>query len=54
MSRVSFPGVKQPGYGIDHPPPFNVSVKEKIELAVPLLPLWAFVASSVANFTFFV
>jgi len=28
MSR----GVKWPGRGVDHPPPFNVSVKEKIEL----------------------
>jgi hypothetical protein len=28
----SFPGVKQPGRGIDHPPPSSAEVKERVEL----------------------
>jgi len=28
----SFPGVKRPGLGIDHPPPYSVRVKERVEL----------------------
>jgi len=34
----SFPEIKQPGRGFDHPPPSN--------------PLWAFVACSRVNFNF--
>jgi len=30
--RVSFPGVEQPGRGLDHPPTFSAEVKERIEL----------------------
>jgi hypothetical protein len=30
--QVSFPGVKQPGYGIDYPPPSSAEVKERVEL----------------------
>jgi hypothetical protein len=30
--RVSFPGVKRPGRGVDHPPPSNAEVKERVEL----------------------
>ena len=30
--RVSFPGTKWPGRGIDHPLPSIVAVKERIEL----------------------
>jgi hypothetical protein len=40
MGTVSFPGVKRPGRGADHPPPFSAEVKE----VIPLLSLWAFVA----------
>jgi hypothetical protein len=29
---VSFPGVKQPGRGVDHPPSSSVGVKERVEL----------------------
>jgi hypothetical protein len=36
--RVSFPGVKRPGRGVDHPPSSSVRVKERVE------PLWAFMA----------
>jgi hypothetical protein len=28
----SFPGVKRPGRGVNHPPPSSVEVKEKVEL----------------------
>jgi hypothetical protein len=30
--RVSFPGVKRPGRGINHPPPSSVEVKERQDL----------------------
>jgi hypothetical protein len=32
MSTGSFPGVKQPGRGVDHPPPSSAEVKERVEL----------------------
>ena len=28
----SFPGVKRPGCGVDHPPPYSAEVKERVEL----------------------
>jgi hypothetical protein len=28
----SFPGVKWPGRGVDHPPPYSAEVKERVEL----------------------
>jgi len=28
----SFPGVKRPGPGVDHPPPSSAEVKERVEL----------------------
>jgi hypothetical protein len=28
----SFPGVKRPGRGVDHPPPSSAEVKERVEL----------------------
>jgi hypothetical protein len=30
--RVTFPGVKRTGCGVDHPPPFSTEVKERVEL----------------------
>ena len=30
--RVSFPGVKRPGRGVNHPPPSSAEVKERVEL----------------------
>ena len=29
----SFPGVKRPGRGVDHPTPSSAEVKERVELA---------------------
>ena len=29
--RISFPGVKRPGRGVDHPPPCSADVKERVE-----------------------
>ena len=42
MGTGSFPGVKQPGRGADHPPPFSAKVKERVELYLysPSGPLW--------------
>jgi len=39
---VSFPGVKRPGHGVDHPPPSSVEVKERVELYLyyPSRPSW--------------
>jgi hypothetical protein len=41
--RVSFPGKKQPGRGVDHPPPSSAEVKERVQLYLyfPSGPLWA-------------
>jgi hypothetical protein len=40
--RVSFPAVKRPGRGVDHPPPFSTEVKERVQLYVytPFGPSW--------------
>jgi hypothetical protein len=38
----SFPGVKQPGRGVDPPPPSSAKVKERVELYLysPSGPSW--------------
>jgi len=28
--KVSFPGVKQPGHGVDHPPPLAARLKKEL------------------------
>jgi hypothetical protein len=40
--RVSVPGVKLPGRGVDHPPPSSADVKERVELYLysPFGPSW--------------
>jgi hypothetical protein len=40
--RVSFPGVKRSGRGVDHPPPSSAEVKERVELYLysPSRPSW--------------
>ena len=30
--RVPFPGLKRPGSGVNHPPPFSEEVKERVDL----------------------
>jgi len=42
MGIRSFLGVKQPGHGIDHPPPSSADVKESVALYLysPSGPLW--------------
>jgi hypothetical protein len=32
MTTGSFPGVKRPGRGVNHPPPSSAEVKETVEL----------------------
>jgi len=42
MRTVSFPGVKRPGNGVDHPIPSSAKVKERVELHLydPSGPSW--------------
>jgi hypothetical protein len=42
MCTGSFPGVKRPGRGVDHPPPSSARVKERVELYLysPSGPSW--------------
>jgi hypothetical protein len=42
MGTGSFPGVKRPGCGADHPPPTSAEVKEIVELYLysPSGPSW--------------
>ena len=53
MGTGSSPGVKRPGRGAGHPPPpSGAEVEGRVELAIHLLPLWAFVACYWETFTF--
>ena len=42
MGTGSFPGVKRPGRGVDHPPPSSAGVKEKVQIYIysPKEPSW--------------
>jgi len=42
VGTSSFPGVKQPGRGVDNPPPSSAEVKERVELYLhsPSGPSW--------------
>jgi hypothetical protein len=42
MGTEPFSGVKRPGLGIDHPPPSNAEVRERVELYIYSLsgPSW--------------
>ena len=42
MGTGSFQGVKRPGRGVDHPPPFRAEVKERVQLYLysPYWPSW--------------
>ena len=50
MGTGSFPGVKRPGRGVDHPLRITAEVKERVELNIRILLLWAYVACSRVNF----
>jgi len=50
MGTGSLPRVKRPGRGVDHP--LHMTPRLKNDRAIPLLPLWAFVAFSRETFTF--
>ena len=45
----SFPGVKRPRRGLDHPPTSRAEVKERVD--IHLHALWAFEACARVNFT---
>ena len=49
MGTGSSPEVKRPGRAVDHP--FHLASRLKKSRAIPLLPAWAFMACSRANFT---
>jgi len=42
MGTGSFPGVKDPGFGVDHPLPSIAEIKERVELYLysPSGPSW--------------
>jgi hypothetical protein len=46
---VSFPQVKQPGHGIDHPHPSSLRLEK--EYSNTSTPLWACITCSTVNFT---
>jgi len=53
MGTGPYPEVKRPGRGVEHPPPFSAEVNRREKSrTILLLPLWAFVASSRAIFSF--
>jgi hypothetical protein len=37
--RISFPGVKRPGRGVDHPPPSSAKVEERVKIYNACSPL---------------
>jgi hypothetical protein len=45
MGTGSFPAVKLSGLGVDHPPPFSIEFKERVELYLyfPSGPSWSVV-----------
>jgi hypothetical protein len=53
MGTGSFPGVKRPGRGVDHPPSSSAKVKERVQLYTST-SLWAFMACSRVTFTYYV
>ena len=53
MGTGSFSGVKQPGRGIVHPPPYSAEVKERVELYLfsPSGPWWPVIGRTSLYFT---
>ena len=52
MGTGSFPVVKRPGRGFDHPPPSRAEVKEKVELYIYSPPGFRGLFYGELNFTF--
>ena len=52
MGTGSFPGIKRPGRGVDHPPSSSAEVKERVKLSL-YSPLWTLVACSRVHFTLY-
>ena len=51
MGTGSFPGIKRPGRGFDHPPTYSSEVKRTRTILL-VLPLWGLRARSTVNVTF--
>ena len=54
MGTGSFPGVKRPGRGVDHPPPSNAEVEGRVELYIcsPSGPSWPVTGRTLLCFTY--
>ena len=52
--RVSFPGLKRPGRGVNHPPSSSAEIKERVELQLysPFEPSWPLPGANL-TFTFY-
>jgi hypothetical protein len=48
MGTGSFPGLKRPQRGVDHPPPSSAEVKERLKLNIysPSRPLWSVIGQT--------
>jgi hypothetical protein len=51
MGIGSLSGVNRPGRGVDYPTLSSAKVVRKTR-AIPLIPLWVFMAGYTVNFTF--
>jgi hypothetical protein len=53
MGTVSFPGVKRPGSDVDHTPPPNTEVEERVEITInsPSGPSWPVLGWTWLDFT---
>jgi hypothetical protein len=54
MGTGSFPGVKRPGRGVDHPPPSSAEVEERGELDLysPSGPSWPVLGRTLPVYTY--
>jgi fatty acid desaturase len=52
MGTGSFPGVKRPGRGADHP--FLLAPRSRMSRTIPLLPFWALRGLYGVTFTFYI